>query len=106
MNLGSSKCKKALYCHKDHKDYQGEKGYECHIFHYKGTSNPCPYTQRQVNECKVLQESMSNSNKNFNRRRVSVEFICHMAGSVTLFLKEQGDYFLEILSRYLDILFS
>ena len=33
-SLLTKKCKKALYCRKDHKDYQCEKGYTCHIFHY------------------------------------------------------------------------
>ena len=30
-SMAHQKCKKALYCHKD---YQCEKGYVCHIFHY------------------------------------------------------------------------
>ena len=33
-----------------------KKGYACHIFHSKRTSNTSLYTQRQVNEYEVLQE--------------------------------------------------
>ena len=46
------------------------------------TSNQGSYTQRQVNECKVLQEKSLKKGcqilpKNADRRRVSVVFICH-----------------------------
>ena len=97
--MAHQKCKKALYCHKD---YHCEKCYVYHIFHYSGTSNLGPYTKRQVNECKVLQEKVLRKLVKFYQKHQSKTGICgiylihdnaeiHKAGSMTSFLKEQGD---------------
>ena len=55
-SMAHRKRKNALYCLKD---YQCEKRYLCHIFHYYATNNSGPYTQMQVNECKAGEEKRS-----------------------------------------------
>ena len=69
--------------------------------YYYGTSNPGLYTQRQVNECKVLQEKSSKKTCQIVPKRQSKTGICviylshdnalcHKAGSMTSFLNEPG----------------
>ena len=98
--MAHQKSMEALYCHKDRKDHQYEKGYVCHIFTTKGLA------------IKALIPKDKSTNARFYKKKVwrkLVKFyqkcrpmnICgiylssHKARSMTSFLKEQGDYFLE-----------
>ena len=102
-----------LYCHIDHKDYQYKKGYVCHIFTTKGLVIKVLIPKDKPTNARFYKKNvwrkLSNSTKNVDQRRVSVLFLSHdnalshKAGSMTSFLKEQGDYFLEHLPFSPDI---
>ena len=95
QSAAHQKCKKALYCHKDHNDYQYEKGYVCHIFTTKGLA-----INALIPKGKVLRRKKG-WRKLVKFNRVSVVFICHMitpqvtSQKCDLILSDQGDYFLE-----------
>ena len=116
LRRACEKYKKVLYCQKDH---QCEKGYVCHNFTTKGLAS-FHYTQRQVNECKVLQdnkffENLSNSARNVEdghlwylfvtwQRLKSKSWTCGIGKEQMPHVQpfEQGVYVLEHLSYSLD----
>ena len=101
--MAHHKCMKALYCHKD---YQCEKGYVSRVIAIqvlipKGKSMNARFYKK-----KVLRK-----HTNFYQNRQSKNSICgiylshekvlsHKAGSMTSFLNEQGDYFLEHITLF------